>query len=462
MEDHCAALVRTLQATRLTRPCGSVVAVRHGALIVGGLQDQARIGALAQLRLASGRMLGGEVVRLDGTAAHVLIGGSADGVAIGDRVLLEDPPDFAPSDRWVGRIIDPFGRPLDGRPLLSGAIVRPLVSPPPPAALRRAMGDRVSTGMVVFDTLLPIVRGQRIGLFAGSGVGKSRLLAHFARHLDTDVTVIALIGERGREVTEFVRDTLGEQGLKKAVVVAATSDQSALTRRRCAWAAMAAAEHFRDQGKQVLLLADSVTRFAEAQREIAAVAGEDLSLRGYPPSLPPLVTALCERAGPGIGDQGDITALFTVLVAGSDMEEPVADVMRGVLDGHVVLSRDIAERGRFPAVDVLKSVSRALPSAASADENDMIRDVRSLLGAYENSEVMIRAGLYSEGSDPVLDRAVRAWPELDALIAKTGTGPVTDSFNRLALALRRAGPAPGMTVRDPVRADPSTPLRPHR
>lgn len=441
MDQKIAALCHALGSVQTVQPVARVVSVRYGLAIVAGLGDLARIGAAMRVQTDSGRAVDGEIVRLEGDCAHVLIEAEADGVAIGNPVVLLGQHDFAPADHWIGRIIDPYGAPLDGRPLLGGAVSRPVAAAPPPAANRRAMGRRLTTGLAVLDTLLPIVQGQRIGLFAGSGVGKSRLLAHLATQLETDVVVIALIGERGREVSEFVRETLGPKGMRKAVVVAATSDQSALTRRRCAWSAMTIAEHFRDAGKQVLLLADSITRFAEAQREIAAVAGEDLSLRGYPPSLTPMITGLSERAGPGHGDQGDITAVFSVLVAGSDMEEPVADIMRGVLDGHILLSRDIAERGRFPAIDVLRSVSRALPGAAEADQNDMLRDARALLGSYEASEVMVRAGLYAEGSDPLLDRAVKAWPELDSFCARPGGKEIADSFNRLALILRRAGPA---------------------
>lgn len=441
MNREIAALRHTLGAAQMVRPSGRVTSVRYGLAVVSGLGQSARIGAAVRIQTAGARKLSGEIVRLEGDTAHVLIEAGADGIAIGNPAVLLGQHSFAPADHWIGRVIDPYGKPLDGRPLLGGDTARPITAPPPAAAERRAMGRRLTTGLAVLDTLLPIVQGQRIGLFAGSGVGKSRLLAHLATQLETDVTVIALIGERGREVSEFVRETLGPAGMRKAIVIAATSDQSALTRRRCAWAAMTVAEHFRDSGKQVLLLADSITRFAEAQREIAAVAGEDLSLRGYPPSLTPLITGLSERAGPGVGAQGDITAVFSVLVAGSDMEEPVADIMRGVLDGHILLSRDIAERGRFPAIDVLRSVSRSLPAAADDSQNAMLKEARALLGAYEASEVMIRAGLYAEGSDPLLDRAIRAWPELDGFCARPGGREVADSFNRLSLILRRAGPS---------------------
>ena len=293
--------------------------------------------------------------------------------------------------------------------------------------------------MRVFDTLLPLVRGQRIGLFAGSGVGKSTLLAGFARHVEADVAVIALIGERGRELREFVEDTLGPAGMARSIVIAATSDQSPLVRRRCAWAAMTVAEHFRDQGRQVLFIADSVTRLAEAHREVALAAGEPASLRGYPPSTAHLIMSLAERAGPGAEGTGDITAVFSVLVAGSDMEEPVADILRGVLDGHVVMDRAIAERGRYPAIDLLRSVSRSLPGAATAAENALIARARRLLGAYDRAEMMIQAGLYAAGSDPLVDAAIRVWPRLDAFLAEPAPDGIGAGFAQLAEILAPGG-----------------------
>ena len=228
--------------------------------------------------------------------------------------------------------------------------------------------------------------------------------------------------------------------MKRAVVVAATSDQSPLVRRRCGWAMMAVAEHFRDQGKHVLLLADSVTRFAEAHREIALASGEGGSLRGFPPSTTHQITSLCERSGPGTGTAGDITAVYSVLVAGSDMEEPVADILRGVLDGHVVLDRKIAERGRFPAIDLLRSVSRALPGCASEAENALISAARQRLGAYDRSEMMIQAGLYSAGTDPVLDAAIQAWPKLDAFLAEDEWDNSQASFRRLGACMVAGDP----------------------
>ena len=281
-----------------------------------------------------------------------------------------------------------------------------------------------------------MVRGQRIGLFAGSGVGKSSLLAKFARGVAADVVVIALVGERGRELREFTERVLGPSGMARSVVVTATSDQSPLMRRSCAVTAMAVAEHFRDQGLQVLLLVDSVTRFAEAHREVALAGGEEASLRGFPPSLNQAIMGLAERAGPGPEGAGDITAVFSVLVAGSDMEEPVADILRGVLDGHVVMDRRIAERGRFPAIDLLRSVSRSLPEAATEEENALIGEARRLLGAYDRAELMIQAGLYAGGSDLVIDRAIKLWPGLDAFLAEVApANGVSGSFDRLRACL---------------------------
>lgn len=419
-------------------PVGRVFEIGKGTIEVSGLSRRAALGDRAIIRAQSGREIGAEVIALRRGAVTLLGDCAVDGVGIGDQVEITGQAGIAPHDSWVGRIVDPFGHPLDGKPLLRGAVERELRAAPPAAAARRRLGGRVDTGLAAFNTLLPLVRGQRIGLFAGSGVGKSSLLAKFARGVEADVVVIALIGERGRELREFVERVLGPEGMARSVIVAATSDQSPLVRRRCAWAAMSVAEHFRDQGKHVLFLADSVTRFAEAHREVALAAGEPPSLRGYPPSTSHQIMSLAERSGPGAEGTGDITAVFSVLVAGSDMEEPVADILRGTLDGHVVLDRTIAERGRFPAIDLLRSVSRSLPDAATPAENDLIGAARRLLGAYDRAEMMIQAGLYSMGSDPVIDAAIKVWPALDGFIALDEPDGVEASFNRLAAALATA------------------------
>ena len=422
---------------------GRVCAVSGATLEIAGLSGAASLGDRLMVARRDGTPLWGEVLQLAEDAVVMLPDEAPMGVALGDRATLRGATGIAPSDAWIGRIVDPFGQPMDGRPLRRGGIDRALRAAPPPPAERRPLGARLETGMTVFNTFLPVVRGQRIGLFAGSGVGKSSLLGHLGRHMQADVVVFALIGERGRELREFVETVLGPEGMARSIVVAATSDRSALVRRRCAWTAMAVAEHFRAQGLEVLLLADSITRFAEAHREVASAAGEMPSLRGFPASTSHMIMSLCERAGPGIEGEGSITGIFSVLVAGSDMDEPVADILRGVLDGHVVMDRAIAERGRYPAIDVLRSVSRSLPRAASDDENDLLGRARRLMGAYDRSETMIRAGLYAPGSDPELDIAIRAWPELDKFLAEEEHGGTQNSFDRLALILRRAEAAQG-------------------
>lgn len=417
---------------------GRVLGVSAGMVQVGGLVDVARVGDRAFVHIEK-QEIAGEIVKLDATGAHVLVDGTPDGVSIGDRVRLEPPPAFAPDDSWIGRVIDPDGQAIDGRPLVPGCTPRQLRAAAPAAHARRAMGQRLETGLAVFNTLLPLVQGQRIGLFAGSGVGKSTLLADLARDIAADVIVIALVGERGREVRHFVQDVLGPRGMARAVVVAATSDQAPQVRRRCAWAAMAVAEHFRDAGKQVLLIVDSVTRFCEAHRELAVAGGESANLRGFPASTGPTIAALCERAGPGAAAMGDITAIFSVLVAGSDMDEPVADMLRGVLDGHVVLDRAIAERGRFPAINLLRSVSRSLPDAANAQENKMISDARALLGSYERAELMIQAGLYTAGSDRDIDAAIAAYPLLEAFLSLKDSRGTLAHFAKLRQAISGNG-----------------------
>lgn len=416
------------------RPVGRVTETGRGTFTVAGL-PMAALGDRVLAETGAGG-LGGEIVRLSAAGATVLPEEDPEGLVLGTRVALLGPAAIAPDFSWLGRIVDPMGRPLDGRPLLRGTQRRPMTGAPPPAAERRAMGERLSTGIAVFDTLLPLVRGQRIGLFAGSGVGKSSLLARFARGLAADVAVIGLVGERGRELRDFTERVLGREGMARSVVVTATSDQSPLMRRRCALSAMAVAEHFRDRGLHVLLLLDSVTRHAEAHREVALASGESASLRGYPPSTAPAIMGLAERAGPGAGTAGDITAVFSVLVAGSDMEEPVADIIRGTLDGHVVLDRRIAERGRYPAIDLLRSVSRSLPEAASAAENALIGEARRVLGAWDRAEMMVQAGLYVQGSDPAVDRAIRLWPMLDGFLAEDApAGGPEASFARLQACL---------------------------
>ncbi|MEM6386062.1 MAG: FliI/YscN family ATPase [Pseudomonadota bacterium] len=412
----------------VVRRIGRIQSVSSTVIIVTGLSDIASIGHRVSLGMAG--EINGEVVQVMPDTISVLAESDLTSLRIGEPVRYLGRLEVFPCAEWLGRLIDSTGSPLDGKALVQGHSGIPVDRTPPMAIERRALGGRISTGYALFNTLLPLVRGQRLGVFSGSGVGKSSLMAAFARDVQVDVVVIALIGERGREVNHFINSVLGQKGMKRSVVVAATSDQSPLARRQAAFTAMAVAEYFRDAGQHVLLMLDSITRLAEAHREIASSTGENLSMRGFPPSTVGLLAAFAERAGPGTSGQGDITAIFTVLVSGSDMEEPVADTLRGLLDGHVVLAREIAERGRFPAVDVVQSVSRSLPEAASEEENSLIAEARRTLSLYEDSEIMVRSGLYQPGTNPSLDHAVSAFPKLDAFAAARDDD-IVSSFERL-------------------------------
>jgi flagellum-specific ATP synthase len=437
-----AALISELGAIEAQQRIGRIARIGHDTLVITGLSDIAQLGDRLVIRRPGGLQLSAEVIAVAPGAITALPEGEVGGCALHDPVFHHRDPGISPDGSWLGRIIDPFGNPIDGGPPLPCGAPRPLRAAPPPATRRRGLGARLETGLAVFNTLLPLARGQRIGLFAGSGVGKTTLLGQLAKGIAADVVVIAMIGERGREVRAFVESSLGAEAARRAVVIAATSDQSALLRRRAAWAALSVAEHFRDGGAHVLLVMDSITRLAEAHRDIALSSGEQPGDRGFPPSTGGLLTSLAERAGPGMAETGDITAIFSVLVAGSDMDEPVADMLRGVLDGHVVLDRAIAERGRFPAIDLLRSVSRSLPGVATAEENARIAEARRLLGAHARAEMMIQAGLYARGSDPLVDEAVRVWPALDAFLAEPEPDSAARSFGRLAALLAPAAALP--------------------
>lgn len=428
--DVFEALRGQISSVRPSHAVGYVTSISSDMIEVSGLGHAAGVGDT--VRFETG--LTGDVLQVFDSQISVAPDGPITEVRIGAQTTLLGPRRIAPNWNWVGRVLDPDGQPLDGLPLTSNGIARSLKSAPPDAVFRRGLGPKLATGNSALDTVLPIARGQRVGLFAGSGVGKSRLLADLAKKMEADIVVIGLIGERGRELRDFVQDTLGPEGMARSVVIAATSDRSAAMRARAAYSTMAVAEFFRDQGAQVLLLVDSITRFAEAEAAMASAGHEGMSGHGYPASTMANLMALCERAGPGLEKGGDITAVFSVLVAGSDMEGVLADTLRGVLDGHIVLDRDIAERGRFPAINLLRSVSRSLPKAATKEENDIIKTTRTLLGAFDRVEMMVQAGLYAEGSDPLADRAVALWPELDALWSEPSED-CADAFSKLRAIL---------------------------
>lgn len=422
---------------------GQVASCTGMTLEVEGLERRLSVGDPCRAMTRGGRATPCEVVGFRGSRAVLMPFGPVDGLGLGCRVEAAPDSVVRPGPSWLGRVVDAFGRPVDGKgPLVRGDENRPLRASPPTAFQRRRMGRRLETGIRALDTFVPLCRGQRLGIFAGSGVGKSTLLSMLARSSAADVNVIGLIGERGREVQEFLQDDLGPEGLARSVVVVATGDEPALTRRQAAYLTLTIAEWFRDQGQDVLCLMDSVTRFAMAQREIGLAAGEPPTTKGYPPTVFAELPRLLERAGPGVEGTGDITGIFTVLVEGGDHEEPVADAVRGILDGHLVLSRTIAERGRYPAVDILKSVSRALPACHDAAENATVGAARSLLSRFESMEEMIRLGAYRAGSDPEIDRAIRAMPALERLLtqAKGESTPAADSFAALTRILADLDP----------------------
>lgn len=376
-----------------------------------------------------------EVVGFRGDTALMMAYDDLTGVRPGAVARL-NPRGAAirPHKGWLGRVIDSFCRPHDGLGALpEGDVEYALKGRPPGAHTRQRLGPRMDLGVKAMNVFTPMRTGQRLGVFAGSGVGKSVLLSMLARGCSADVIVIGLIGERGREAREFVEDVLGPEGRARSVVITETSDAPALARRRACYTTMATAEYFRDQGLNVLCLMDSVTRFALAQREIGLAAGEPPTTRGYTPSVFAELPALLERAGPGPEGTGSITGLFTVLVDGDDHNEPIADAVRGILDGHLVMSRAIAERGRYPAIDVLKSVSRSAPEVYAPHEAPLVKDARKLLSSYSDMEELIRLGAYSQGSNPEVDRAIAVNEPLELFLGqnKDETVSIDASFATL-------------------------------
>ena len=388
---------------------------------VAGLSPLLAIGDRIKLQDRALSTVTAEIVGFHGVSARAMPLGILAGLGPGAPALLtvpSTPPGLCVSDGWLGRVIDPLGAPLDGKGALPPGIPRPVRAAPPPAATRARLGPRIGLGVRVLDFFTTCRAGQRLGLFAGSGVGKSTLLAMLARQAACDIVVLALVGERGREVREFIEDDLGP-AIRRTVVVVATSDQPAILRREAAYAAMTVAEHFRDKGRSVLLMMDSVTRFCLALREIGLAAGELPATRGYPPSMFAELPRLLERAGPGPDDRpGCITALFTVLVEGDDHDEPVADAVRGILDGHAVLDRSIAEAGRFPAVDVPRSLSRTVPACLDPGQAALARDARAVLAQAAELADLVRLGAYRPGADHAADRALRLAPRIEAAITQ--------------------------------------------
>ncbi|HEV2885558.1 MAG TPA: FliI/YscN family ATPase, partial [Jatrophihabitans sp.] len=405
---------RLTELTELAGPriYGYVSRVVGLSITVSGLTG--RIGDLLTIGDGPQAVLA-EVVAVDQQNCTCLPLGSLDGIGNGDRVAATGGPLRVGVGAGLrGRVLDGLGQPLDGRPLPAG-LDRVSVEMAPPAALsRRRVNEQLPLGVRAIDSLISVGRGQRVGIFAGSGVGKSSLLSMITRGTTAQITVVALIGERGREVREFLENDLGPDGLRNAVVVIATSDQPPMVRLRAAYVATRIAEWFRDEGQDVLLLMDSITRLATAQREIGLSAGEPPASRGYPPSVFALMPRLLERAGGS--EHGSITGLYTVLVEGEDHNEPVADTARSILDGHIVLDRRLATAGHFPSIDVLESVSRVVTAVTTGEQQQLARRARQLLAARRDVRELVEIGAYVAGTNPRADQALAIWPQLEAFL----------------------------------------------
>jgi len=407
-----------LEQTTLCLQRGRLTAIHGLVLEATGLD--VRLGELVDVfPPRKGEVVTAEVVGLHSTHCVLMPYGAVEGFCLGCEVVARSEPcSVAVGEPLLGRVLDALGQPLDGLPLPEGLARKPHCLAPINPLSRTPVNTALVTGVKAVDIFMPLGRGQRIGIFAGSGVGKSTLLGMMTQYADADVIVIALIGERGREVGDFIRDSLGTRGMKNAVVIAAAAEQPAVLRRQAAYTATTIAEAFRAAGKHVLLIMDSITRFALAQREIGLSTGEPLGSRGYPPSVFSLLPPLMERAG-ALAGQGSITTVCTVLVEGDDMNEPVADHMRAILDGHIVLSRQVADRGHYPAIDVLHSVSRLAGQLQTTEQRQLAGRLRSAMGIYRNSEDLIELGAYEKGSQPLLDRMIALKPELDALLTQS-------------------------------------------
>lgn len=419
MSDYTDNILQEISKLDEASYYGCVTGVQGLFIEAGGILAKLAVGDRCNVIAAGGKVVPCEVVSFKDNKLLLMPYGSVDGIGPGCRVEAENArPVIYPHPSWLGRIINAFGEAIDGKgPLIKGNTPYLIKSSPPPAQFRDRVKGKVDLGVKAVNTFLTICKGQRMGIFAGSGVGKSTLMSMMARQTDSDVSVIGLIGERGREAKEFVEDVLGEEGLAKSVLVLATSDESPLLRRQAAYVTMAVAEFFRDQNKDVLCMMDSITRFAMAQREIALSVGEPPASKGYTPSVFAELPRLLERAGPGAGN-GTITGLFTVLVDGDDHNEPVADAVRSILDGHIVLDRSIAERNRYPAINILRSVSRTMPDCDTKEEYALVAKARKYISAYEDMAELIRLGAYKKGSNREVDEAIFYYPKIEEFLAQ--------------------------------------------
>lgn len=437
----CQSMLQPIEGLSSWRHYGRITAILGMLIEVAGLENQLKVGSRVDLIDLQGKSKRAEIVGFRNQRALALIYDTTEGIGLGAKaVMAPDEWTVRPSSEWLGRVVNAFGQPVDGKgPLPPGERIRLIRQSPLPAHTRSRIGEKVDLGIRSINTFTSCCLGQRLGLFAASGIGKSVLMSMMARYSSAAVNVIGLVGERGREVQEFLMDELGADGLARSVVIVATSDESALMRRQAAHLSMAIAEYFRDEGKDVLLMMDSVTRFAMALREIGLAVGEPPTSKGYTPSVFAELPRLLERAGPGAG-KGSITGIFTVLVDGDDHDEPIADAVRGILDGHIVLERPIAERGRYPAVNVLRSLSRSMPGCNSDHENELVTQARRYLAAYENMAELIRLGAYRKGSDPMVDEAIEIYPRLEKFLSQNRNeqADMASGYEQLETILKEA------------------------
>jgi flagellum-specific ATP synthase len=443
-----ADMVPHLEHVPLVRRQGRVVQV-VGTVIEADLPGVA-VGELTEVGPTMA-----EVIGFRGHRALLMPLGSLEGVSHGSVVRVRSTSLSMPvGPGLLGRVVDPLGAPMDGRPLTDVPFRRSLQGNAPDPMLRHRILEPLPTGIRALDGMLTLGVGQRIAVMAGSGVGKSTLMGMAARNSRADINVVALIGERGREVREFLEQDLGAEGLARSVIVLATSDASPVVQVKAMSAALAIAEYFRDQDQRVLMMVDSLTRLAMAQRQIGLSAGEPPTTKGYTPSVFTMMPRLLERAGPGAG-KGSITGLFTVLVEGDDMDDPVADTVRGIVDGHVVLSRKLASYGHYPAIDILQSVSRTMPNTTTPEQVAWASRVRALIATYRENEELIRLGAYKQGTDPEVDAAIAAHKPIDAFLRQVVDDATEwqDCLQRLAALTAPMVPRGQAGARRPRRGD---------
>lgn len=436
------ALTADIEAIDEVEVFGRVKTVQGLLIEVVGPVRELRVGGRVEIETTNGAMLMTEIIGFRDGHALCLPFGALTGVRLGCKAVFKRSEGAVyPSEAWLGRVINADGEPIDGKgPIGRGVEAYPLKQVPLPAHQRARVGAPMDLGVRALNTFTTLCEGQRMGIFAGSGVGKSVLMSMLVRNASADVAIVGLVGERGREVQEFITEYLGEMGLKRAIVVVATSDEAALMRRQAAYLTLTLAEYFRDQGKRVLCMMDSLTRFAMAQREIGLAIGEPPTAKGYPPTVFTELPRLLERAGPGLVNSGSVTGLFTVLVEGDDHNEPIADAVRGILDGHIVMERGIAERGRYPAVNVLRSISRTMPGCVPVPVRPTLQKAREFMSVFADMEELIRLGAYRKGSDPQVDRAIALYPALEAFLSqqREERTSIADGYTMLEAILAKA------------------------